>query len=62
MGDGQLHVAGDVAVAVAVVAFPLAVDGAFLTAAIAVAAGDVEKSSFRHCELRRKARIADRLG
>jgi hypothetical protein len=38
--DRYTHV--EVAVAVAVVAFPLVLDGAFLTAAMAVAAFDVE--------------------
>lgn len=51
------HVAG--AEAVAAVAFPRIVEGVFLVADIAAAAGDVENRCV-HSELRRRARIAAR--
>jgi hypothetical protein len=49
------------AVAVAAVAFPLAVDGIFLIAATAVVSWGVENRD-RHSELRRNARMADLPG
>jgi hypothetical protein len=62
-GESEEHLSAHVAVTVAVaaVAFPLAADGVFLTAAMAITGWDVENGN-RHSELRRRVRMAARLG